>query len=472
MIDSEGAPGLKVLAERGGRVFESAIPKIRRLAGRWKVGSGAPVFTASGRYTARGWTEWTQGFQFGAALLIYEATDEPWFLDYGKSSTVEHMSAHLTHFGVHDHGFNNVSTYGTLLRLMEEGGIPENTWERRFYALALKASGAVQANRWTPLPEGLGFIHSFNGPHSLFADTMRSLRSLALAHRLGQVLMGEQDSRASLLGRLLAHAETTARYNVYFGKGRDRWDLPGRVAHESIFNTVNGSYRCPSSQQGYSPYTTWTRGLAWIMLGFAEELEFASGLSDAEVAACGLSYFPDAARVRSRFLEVARAVCDFYLDSTPPDGVPYWDTGGPRMCEIRDASLRPADPYNPFEPVDSSAAAIAAQALLRLGGYLAAQGDPSGARYEAAGRRTAATLMAAPYLSTDPGHEGLLLHAVYHYPNGWDRSADGSELPHGEACMWGDYHLLELALMLYREGRGEKPQRFFDIGPDPEGGAA
>ncbi|MDP3176380.1 MAG: hypothetical protein Q8M76_00665, partial [Spirochaetaceae bacterium] len=349
MIDIRGAPALESLAGRCGKIFESALPKIRRLAERWEPKSGAPVFTAAGTYVARGWTEWTQGFQFGAPLLVHEAIGDPWCLDYARDSTLRHMAGHLTHSGVHDHGFNNVSTYGTLLRLMQEGTIPEEPWERRFYALALKVSGAVQAARWTPLPDGFGYIYSFNGPHSLFADTMRSLRSLALAHRLGQALMGEQDSRANLLGRLLAHAETTARFNVYFGKGRDRWDLPGRVAHESIFNIVNGSYRCPSSQQGYSPYTTWTRGLAWIMLGFAEELEFAAGLSDAEVAACGIPCFPDAKSVLERFMEVARAVCDFYVESTPPDGVPYWDTGGPRMAELRDAANRPADPCNPFE---------------------------------------------------------------------------------------------------------------------------
>ena len=48
-----------------------------------------------------------------------------------------------------------------------------------------------------------GFIYSFNGPHSLFIDTIRSLRSLALAHQLGHVLMGEHDSRISLLERLI-----------------------------------------------------------------------------------------------------------------------------------------------------------------------------------------------------------------------------------------------------------------------------
>ena len=34
---------------------------------------------------------------------------------------------------------------------------------------------------------GLGYVYSFNGPHSLFCDTIRSLRALAMSHRLGHV---------------------------------------------------------------------------------------------------------------------------------------------------------------------------------------------------------------------------------------------------------------------------------------------
>ena len=76
---------------------------------------------------------------------------------------------------------------------MREGKIPSNERENDFYELALKVSGAVQAARWTRIADGTGYIYSFNGPHSLFIDTMRSLRSLAVAHQLGHVLMGERD---------------------------------------------------------------------------------------------------------------------------------------------------------------------------------------------------------------------------------------------------------------------------------------
>jgi hypothetical protein len=60
-------------------------------------------------------------------------------------------------------------------------------------------------------------------------------------------------------------------------------------------------------------------------------------------------------------LKAAKATCDFYIDNTPVDGVPYWDTGAPGLNKLGDYLNRPADPFNDHEPVDSSAAAIAAQ---------------------------------------------------------------------------------------------------------------
>src|SRR6267143_475242 len=161
------------------RLFDLSAAKILSLEKTWDASKGTPVFTVRGAYTSRGWTEWTQGFQFGSALLQFDATGERRFLDRGRDATVQRMATHLTHLGVHDHGFNNVSTYGNLLRLMREGRVEADPWQERFYAVALKVSGAVQASRWTRHTPDLGFIYSFNGPHSLFADTMRSLRALA-----------------------------------------------------------------------------------------------------------------------------------------------------------------------------------------------------------------------------------------------------------------------------------------------------
>lgn len=421
-------------------------------------GSASPVFTVVGRYTAKGWTEWTQGFQYGSALLQFDATDDQRFLDFGCERSVALMAPHLTHVGVHDHGFNNVSTYGNLWRLMNERRMPEDTWQRRYLELALKVTGAVQAARWSVTADGTGYIYSFNGPQSLFVDTMRSLRALALSHQLGHVLTGERDARISLLERLIEHAGNTARYNIWYGEGRDAYDVAGRTAHESVFNTNNGDYRCPSTQQGYSPFSTWTRGLAWAMLGFAELLEWLVGRNEDELAAFG-----GREAVSANWLKAARATCDFYIAETPSCGVPYWDTGAPGLAKLGDYRNRPADPFNDFEPVDSSAAAIAAQGLLRLGHYLVhEQGETeAGVRYVEAGLTTVRTLLDEPYLSVRPDHQGLLLHSVYHRPNGWDYIPPGRKLPCGESSMWGDYHIREVALYVERLAENAPYYTFF-----------
>lgn len=433
-------------------MFEVSAAKIRSIENSWRPEDGAPVFTVQGRYRARGWTEWTQGFQFGSALLQFDATGDDDFLDLGRSRTLERMAPHLTHAGVHDHGFNNVSTYGNLWRLAREHRFDASEWEQRYYELALKVSGAVQARRWTTLPGG-GFIYSFNGRHSLFVDTMRSLRVLALAFTLGQSLGEEQDAAVSLLERLVHHARATAQFSVYFGRARDGYDVRGRVAHESLFNVATGTYRGPATQQGFSPFTTWTRGLAWAMLGFAEQLEWIATVPDRALEPCG-----GRADVERFMLEAARATCDYYIDvAAAADGVPYWDTGAPGLAALGGWGEIAADPFNDYEPVDSSAAAIAAQGLLRFSRVLAQRAE-DGTRYEQAGLRVLDTLFddAGPYLGTDPHHQGLLLHSVYHWPNRWDYVPEGASTARGESSQWGDYHAREAALYVKRLAEGAR----------------
>lgn len=437
------------------RVFEAAAVKARDIDASWECGKGTPVFTVGGRYTTRGWTEWTQGFQYGCMILAGEGSGDRALVERGRTLTFERMLPHVTHVGVHDHGFNSLSTYGNLLRLALEGQYGVEADVARCRDL-LAVSGAVQAARWSEMADGDGYIYSFNGPQSLFVDTLRSLRILGVAHQLGHTLMVENDKRVNLLGRLVQHALTTDRRLVFHGDSEHTYDVRGRTAHEGIFNVKDGAFRCRSTQQGYSPFSTWTRGLAWAVLGYAEQCEFLAVLSDDELERAGISL--TAAEVRQRFLCAALATADHYIsDVTAADGIPYWDDGAPelhRLGEWRDVA---ADPYNDFEPVDSSAAAIAAQGLLRLGRLL---GQREGEKYTSAGLSVAQTLMQEPYLEGSAAHQGLLLHSVYHWPNRWDHIPDGAKVTRGESSLWGDYHLLELALLIERLA-GDSPYPAF-----------
>ncbi len=456
------------LTRAADRVCELAGTKALALDASWDATRGTPVFTVEGRYTARGWTEWTQGFQYGMAILAFDATDDAKLLDLGRRRTVERMAGHVTHVGVHDHGFNNLSTYGNLRRLMREGRIAHNDWELKFYEMALKASGAVQAARWSGVPvakpspasansPSLGYIYSFNGPHSLFVDTMRTIRILGVAWQLGHKLMHENDRAADLLKRSVLHGLCTNQYIVFHGDSPHTYDVRGRTSHEAIFNRNDGQFRCRSTQQGYSPFSTWTRGLAWAMLGYAEQLEFVATIDDARFReSVGL---PKADVLRA-FEQAAIDTCDHYLDDcSAADGIVYWDDGAPGLSKLGDWRAKPADPFNDHEPVDASASAIAAQGLWRLGKYL---GPQKGDRYTRGGLSVAKTLMSDAYLATDPAHQGLLLHSVYHRPNNWDFVPPGRKVPCGESSMWGDYHLLELAVYLKRlAGDSDRYYTFF-----------
>lgn len=433
--------------------------KILAIESSFDPTKGTPVFTEKGKYVTRGWTEWTQGFQYGSALLQFDATNDETFLKIGRENTVKKMASHLTHTGVHDHGFNNVSTYGNLLRMIEEGKLESNRWEKEFYQLAIQVSGAIQALRWTAIPEG-GFMYSFNGPHSLFVDTIRTCRVLLLSHSLGHVLQGENDKRINLLHRAIQHLLSTVRYSIYYGQNRDRYDLNGRTAHEIIFNTNDGKYRCPNSQQGYTGFSTWTRGLAWAIAGLGETLEILD-----LIPAVDYAEIISKDDLISELSAAAMATSEFYLANTPTDGIPYWDTGAPNLYQMGDYLNQPANPFNAHEPVDSSAACIAAQGFVRIGNWLK-KSDPIRAnKYIQIGGQIALNLFKPPYLSTDSSHQGLILHSIYHQPNGWDYAPNLSQAPNGESSMWGDYHARELALLLQRMIQNKKYYSFYNAVP-------
>src|SRR4051794_18160682 len=109
MVQIQNSLSAEQLGSKIKRLFEASAQKINSLDRTWNASDGAPVFTVNGRYTSRGWTEWTQGFQFGAEILQFDGTGEKAYLAAGCEHTIAFMAPHVSHVGVHDHGFNNIS---------------------------------------------------------------------------------------------------------------------------------------------------------------------------------------------------------------------------------------------------------------------------------------------------------------------------------------------------------------------------
>jgi len=152
-------------------------------------------------------------------------------------------------------------------------------------------------------------------------------------------------------------------------------------------------------------------------------------------------------REKSAFEKAAKVTCDYYLDHCSSDGIPFWDTGAPELYKLGRYQDISADPYNEFEPVDSSAAAIGCQGLLRLGNLLREKDPDNANNYFQSGLTILSTLLSESFLSLERKHQGILLHSVYHRPNGWDYIPVGRSIPCGESSMWGDYHMVELSLL-------------------------
>ena len=121
------------LSQKLDQFWQLATRKVLLIEDEYDTGQGSPVFTVEGKYLTRGWTEWTQGFQYGIPLLVFAATGNREMLETGKKNTFEKMAHHVTHFGVHDHGFNNLSTYGNLLRCAQAGLFKASTEEKEFF---------------------------------------------------------------------------------------------------------------------------------------------------------------------------------------------------------------------------------------------------------------------------------------------------------------------------------------------------
>jgi unsaturated chondroitin disaccharide hydrolase len=261
------------------------------------------------------------------------------------------------------------------------------TGDPELKATALKAARATAA-RYDPV---VGAMLSRPGERfNVIIDSLMKSQLLWWAARNG----GDPE----LADIATQHALTIARDFV-----RD----DGSTWHLVYYDATTGQVTERDAGSAFSVDSTWARGQAWAILGFAAAYR---------------------ATLDDRFLVTARKVTDWYLANLPDDRVPYWDF---------------ADPAIPNAARDSSSAAIAASGIIDL-----ALTDPSDARratYLDAARAMLGSLMSPAYLSmaTNPA---VLLHGTY--------SQSMNVVDRGLA--YGDAFLLEALLRLRRADPGVK----------------
>ena len=226
-----------------------------------------------------------------------------------------------------------------------------------------RRSGATMDAR---CPHG-GYIYSFNGAHSLFVDTIRSLRALALSHALGH------DSSRN---RMRRSAPDTARAACVRDGDPQRF-LRDRRATIRRARTHGAREPLQRRQRHVPRARARSRAIRRSARGRGDWHGRCSG-SPSSSSSSRRSAAPTppmksaTADSEAVIVDAARATCDFYIEAAAcADGVPYWDTGAPGLCGAR-ATGATAPPIRStiVEPVDSSAAAIGAQGLLRLGQVL------------------------------------------------------------------------------------------------------
>ena len=332
------------------------FPSVTGHDGVWKLGP------ASG---------WTSGFFPGSLWMMARYAGRAAFAQAAAEWTVA-LTPQSVQTSGHDIGFEILSSFGLGY---------EVTHADAYRRVVLRAAASL-ATRYDPT---VGAVRSWGSrdDQSHFLVIVDGLMNL-------QLLYWAADH-----GGDPAYAEMATRDALTV---RDHFIRPdGSIQHLVDFDPLTGAVQSEGNPQAYDLHSTWARGQAWAVAGFAAAY---TETGDA------------------RLLSAARRTAAFFETHLPDDCVPYWDFDAP-----------PAS-----APRDSSAAAIAADGLITL-----SQHDPDATRR--GDDLAAAGGLLAALIDNDvaTGGQALLAHGTADKPGG----------SYNTGTSYGDYYFLD-ALLRYR----------------------
>lgn len=360
------------------QAIEDALTKTR--ANIERFGELFPHVSENDVYHLNPNTDWTDGFWSGLLWLGYEYSGDEAFKKAAEQTVASFRSRIDNNVKLDHHDIGFLYSLSSKAQWIIEG----NEEAKR---LTLEAADVLM-NRWRP--EG-GYIQAWgpkgdpNNGGRIIIDCLMNLPLLYWAY--------EQTGNEAYRDVAIKHADKSRRFLV---RGDDS------SYHTFYFDPENGESLRGGTHQGYRDGSTWTRGQAWGIYGFALSYHYTKN---------------------PLYLETSRRMARYFFERLPEDDVVYWDFDAPVTPETKR---------------DSSASAITACGVLELLSHLDAN-DPDRAFFEDGIQRTMTSLVNNYSTIGEADAQGLLKRGSYSVRAG--NSPD-------DYVIWGDYYYLEALLRL------------------------
>jgi unsaturated chondroitin disaccharide hydrolase len=346
------------------------FPYVTSPSGAWEL---LPA-SASAGYRGENWSHgnWFCGFWVGLLLVAYLRTGDEKYLNVADERLLL-VAPRAKDGNTHDIGF---IFYPSAIAAHHITG------KSAYAELAAQAADQLR-RRLIMTPKGSyisawGPLDDERGRRSSAIDTMANLPLLYWAAHY------RNDASFTLAAE--AHALMTC----------DAFIRPDDSTYHAVeYDLETGDRHRGFTFQGYADESCWSRGQAWAIYGYVRTAE-ATG--------------------KRSYLDLAERLAEHFIARTGPTLIPFWDFD---------------DPAIPDSPLDTSAAAVVASALLDMA---ALHPDPQRASSWHQHALDILNALCGRHLATEAGHRGLLRHGCYSKPH--NQGVDS-------AVLFGDFFFTE-----------------------------
>lgn len=285
-------------------------------------GKNFPRRMKDGKLSVTSKWDWTPGFFPGSLWYLYELTgDTAWRSEAEKWTVQMEEVQHFT--GHHDIGFMMYCSYGNAQRLAS----------RPDYESILIESANSLCTRYSDITktiESWDYRKAWDGSEWFYPVIIDNMMNLELLFYASKVTGNPRYYDVAV-----SHANTTLRNQ--FREDHSSY-------HVVNYDEETGEVLHRQTCQGYSDNSTWSRGQAWAIYGYA------------------LCYRETKDPV---YLEAAKNFAQYYIDHLPEDLVPLWDFNVGQEGYIPQGKSYAVE--YPAKVKDASATAITCSALFELG---------------------------------------------------------------------------------------------------------